>query len=93
MATITVTKVSVGKVMSKMFAITLKLTVEDGEQTLLEKEFTQNHKIGNTPAYTVNRFKRRMQAAIDDYQAEQAILTAAALDNAITALEGGLTWQ
>lgn len=91
-----VSKVSVRKVQSKMYAVTLNLTVTEGTGEnlveLINRNFTQNHKIGNTPAYTVNLFKIDMQACIDTYQEEVTIYNAAVLDTAITTLEGGLEW-
>ena len=93
MVTIDVSKVSVRKVQEKMYAVTLNLKVTEGAMELININFTENHKIGNTPAYTVNKFLVTMQACISDYIAEQGIYNAVALDNAIATLEGGLIWQ
>ena len=76
-----------------MYAVTLKLTVTDGVTELISQDFTDNHKIGNTVAYTVARFLGAMQTAIDDYRAEQNIYNAAALNSALTTLKEGLQWQ
>lgn len=76
-----------------MYAVTLKLTVTEGATELINQDFTVNHKIGNSVAYTVARFLGAMQGCINEYQAEQNIYNAAALDSAIETLEGGLQWQ
>jgi hypothetical protein len=93
MVTIAVSKVSVRLVQMKMYAVTLKLTVTDGATEIIDQNFTKNHKIGNSPAYTVNKFLIGMQDYISAYIAEQNIYNAAALDTAIETLEGGLQWQ
>ena len=93
MVTINVSKVSVRKAQEKMYSITLNLLVADGGTELINQDFSENHKIGYSVDYTVNRFKEKMQAVIDNYQEEQNILNSAQLDSAITTLGGELVWQ
>ena len=93
MVTINITKVSVTEPQAKMYAITLNLKVTEGAEVLIDRNFTENHKIGNSIEYTINRFNKKMQVAIDKYKREQGILNSSQLDSAIIVLEGGLTWQ
>ena len=93
MVSIDVSKVSVSKIREKLYCIVLNLLVKDGETTLINKNFSQLHKIGHTPAYTINKFYVVMQTCISDYISEMDIYNSAALDSAISTLEGNLAWQ
>ena len=90
---ITVSKVSVSKIRSKLYGIVLNLTATENAVTLINKNFIQLYRTGDAPATVVNRFYYDMQTCISDYIEEQDIYNAAALDNAITNLEGNLIWQ
>jgi len=92
MATISVTKVSVSEVQPKLFSITLNLKVVDGETTLIDQNFSEKYRTGDAPSKTTLKLGRAMQAAIDEYQSEQELYNKAALDTAISTLEGALTW-
>ena len=92
MAEIIVTKKSVSKPRNGMFSITLNLKVTEDTTTLIDKDFTEIHKIEQTIVNTLNKFKTKMQEAIDFYKAEQVIFTSTQLNSAITVLEGGLKW-
>ena len=93
MVTINVSKISVRKAQEKMYSITLNLLIEDGGTDLINRNFSENHKIGNSVDYTVNKFRKKMQKVIDDYQEEQNILNSTQLDSAIETLGGELEWQ
>lgn len=93
MPTINVTKVSVIETQPKLYAVTLNLKANDGAIVLIDQDFTENHKIGNSVDYSINKFKAKMQAAIGKYIAEQNILNSTQLDSAILILKGGLIWQ
>ena len=90
---ISVSKVSVTKVRDKLYTIVLNLTATENAVELINKDFSQFYRTGDAPATVVNRFYSDMQNAIGDYISAQNIYDAAALDNAITTLEGNLVWQ
>ena len=85
-----VTKVRVDKVMDGMFNIVLNLCYKDGSDVLITRDFTEDHRIGNSVNYTIAKFLVLMQEAIDNYKAEQNIFNSAVLDNAIITLENNL---
>ena len=89
-STIELTKVRVVEPMPKMYAITVNLKCLDGETELLNRDFTINHKIGNSVDYSVDKFRTMMQEEIDKYKREQQILNAQILDSAIMELKGKL---
>ena len=89
-STIELTKVRVIEPMPKMYAITVNLKCLDGETELLNRDFTINHKIGNSVDYSVDKFRTMMQEEIDKYKREQQILNAQILDSAIMELKGNL---
>lgn len=91
--TINISKISVTKPQEKMYSITLKLLVKDGTTEIINQDFSENHKVGNSVDYTLNKFKDKMQKTIDDYKEEQDVFTSSQLDTAITNLESQLTWQ
>ena len=88
--TIDITKKSVDIVMDKMYNITLTLLYKDGAEVLINQDFTQDHRIGNSVNYTIAKFLVVMQAEIDEYKAEENIFNSQALDNAISTLENDL---
>lgn len=85
-----VIKVSVRQQMPKLWNITLKLKLMDGDTELLSKDFSERYRTGQAIAEIVGRFQEDMQEAIDNYKAEQNIFTAAQLDNAIAQLQNSL---
>ena len=89
-STIELNKVRVVEPIPKMFAITLKLKCMDGETELINRDFTINHKIGNSIDYSIDKFKDQMQDEIEKYKREQQILNAQILDTAIETLKGKL---
>ena len=88
--TIDITKQGVDKVMGGMYNITLNLSCMDGQEEVIDQNFTEDHRTSNSVNYTLAKFLVRMQNAIDDYKAEQNIFNSAVLDNAITTLENNL---
>jgi hypothetical protein len=87
---IEVSKVSVHEVMAKLFSVTLNLRCLDGAEEVLNKNFSEHHRLGMSIPYTFGKFQMKMQEAIDIYKGEQVIYTSAALDNAVVALQNGL---
>lgn len=88
--TIDVTKVGVRLTQLGQYAVTLHLSCLDGTTEVLAGDFTVEHKTGGNVTNEVNAVKAAMQAAIDNYKAEQVIYNSATLDNAVTALKNGL---
>ncbi len=87
---ITVTKKSVIEVQNGLFAITLNMQYRNDLTVLIDRDFTQNHWVGQLSSLVVNRFKDSMQKAIDACKTEQAIYDAPSFDTAITNLKNSL---
>ena len=84
-----VTKKSVKYPQSKLYIITFNLQVTDGV-VVIDQDFTCEYRTGENVASKVNEMKEKMQIAIDNYKLEKAVFNSVALDNAVTAIEGGL---
>ena len=92
MATITVTKKSVSKPRNGMFSITLNLLIKNGEETLIDSDFTEVHKTEKTIDFTLGKFTKKMQEAIDFYKSEKAVFDSSQLDTAVSTLQNNLTY-
>ena len=90
--TITVTKKSVSKPRDGMFSVTLNLKVLDAEEVLIDRDFTEVHKIEKTIDYTLAKFTEDMQGVIDNYKAELAVFESSQLDTAVSTLQTNLTY-
>ncbi len=86
-----ITKVAVRQRMPKLWSISLLLVVSDGATPVLSRSFSQDHKQGHSIPDLADRFLKEMKAAIDEYQAEQAVFTDERLDTVVAALTGSVT--
>ena len=84
-------KVGIKETLKGQWAVTLNLKLMDGVTELFSQDFSEDYKTGDNVANIGNKFKDKMQEAIDKYKKEQAILNNAQLDTAITALQNSLT--
>lgn len=88
--TIKVTKVSVHETMSKLFSVTFNLICLDGVTEVINKNFSEKHRLGMSMPYTYGKLLLKMQEAIDIYKGEQEIYTSAAFDDVAVALQNEL---
>lgn len=86
-----VSKVSVILTQPKCYTITFNLKVNDGENEVINKDFQTEYRSGENIADKVASMIEQMQAVINAYKAEQVIFNSTPLNNAVTAIEGGLT--
>ncbi len=84
--TTTITKKSVSCSQEGVYQITLNMKYQNDAVVLLDQDFTEYYKSIWAPAKILPIFREKMKEAIKRYKAEQAILTSAALDNAVTNL-------
>ena len=89
--TIQITKISVKLSQIGLYQITLNLKYLDGEEVLIDQDFTQEHRVGDAPSICVTKIQVLMQKAIDNYKEEVVIFNSAVLDSAITYLQENLT--
>ena len=87
-----ITKINVSNIMPKLFSVTLKLRLIDDDRIteLLNQNFSENYRIGQSIVNVVDRFRTVMQKIIDNYKAEQNLFNNAQLDNAIKNLKNSL---
>ena len=86
----TVTKSSVSKVMDKLWNITLNMTLTDDAVEAINKYYSVEYIPGDSIPAKTDEFSSMMQYDIDKYKSEQVIYTAAALNTAVTDIEGAL---
>lgn len=89
--TIQITKKQVSLSQEGLYNIILNLKYLDGETVLLDLDFVEKYRTGQTVGDIISRFKPKMQKAIDGYKAEQVIFNAAVFDSAIVTLQNGLS--
>ena len=70
---IAVTKKSVSLVMPKQWTIVLNMTCSESAVEVINRDFHNDYKDGDTISSLAGKFKADMQFAIDIYKAEQAI--------------------
>lgn len=87
----TVTKKSVKLTQPKLYNITFNLVLTDGGTEVLNQDFSCSYKPGDATADRVKEVKEDMQKAVDNYKAEKAIFTAAAMDAVVTNIQGSLS--
>lgn len=90
MRTIEVTKVGVTCSQEGLHRVTLKLRYLEDAVVLLEKDFTEDHKAGQTPAEVTTKFQSKMQKEIDFYKAAEVISNHAQMSVAVTDLANSL---
>lgn len=82
--TATVTKKSVTEVQSKLWNVTLNMTLKDGTTEVLNKDYALHYRPGDSIAAKKNAWIATMQADIDKYKSEKTIFNAAALNTVVT---------
>lgn len=87
----TVTKKSVTQSMNKMWNITLNLSIMDGGDEVINKDFNLRYRTGQDVAERVKTVGVEMQDEIDSYKSSQVILNHAQLDTAVTWINNNLT--
>jgi hypothetical protein len=88
--TATVTKKNVTTIQPKLFSIVFNLVIKDANVEVINRDFSCEYHTGDDPASKVAEVKEKMQIVIDSYKAEKVIYNAAALNTAVTNIEGGL---
>lgn len=82
--TATVTKKSVTGVQDKLWNVTLNMTLKDGAEEVLNKDYALHYRPGDSIAAKKNAWIATMQADIDKYKGEKTIKNAAALNTVVT---------
>ena len=82
--TATVTKKSVTEVQDKLWNVTLNMTLKDGAEEVLNKDYALHYRPGDSIAAKKNAWIATMQADIDKYKGEKTIKNAAALNTVVT---------
>jgi len=90
MLTATVTKKSVKYVQPKLHSITFNLILKDNDIEVVNQDVSVEYRTGETPAQKVVEVTTKMQTLVDNYKSEQVIFNAAALNNAVQSIQGGL---
>lgn len=86
----TVTKKSVTEVQSKLWSVTLNMTLDDGGVEVLNRDYSVEYIPGDSIAAKQATWIAMMQADIDKYKSEQTIYDAAALNTVVTNVEAAL---
>ena len=89
--TINVTKVSVSQQMDKLWNIVLNLTCSESAVEVINQDFSIRYRTGQDAEAKAKELLGGMQAAIDEWNSEQGVFDAAALDNAVTYIQANLT--
>lgn len=89
--TATVTKKSVVYVQPKLHLITFNLVLKEGETEVLNKDFSCQYHVGDSPASKVSQIISLMQVEIDNYKSAQVIFDALLLDDAVINIQNGLS--
>jgi len=82
--TATVTKKSVTEVQSKLWSVSLNMTLKDGTNEVLNKDYALHYRPGDSIAAKKNAWIATMQADIDKYKGEKTIKNAATLNTVVT---------
>ena len=86
----TVSKKSVTEVQSKLWNVTLNMTMDDGAEEVLNKDYSLHYRPGDSIAAKQDAWIAMMQADIDKYKGEQTIYNAAAMNTVVTNVQAGL---
>ena len=87
---VTVTKQSVSQSMIGQFSVTWELKGFDGATELFSQPFSEDYKTGDVPSRVVKGFRDKMQAYINKYKDEQALLNHALMDTAVSTVQSAL---
>lgn len=85
-----ITKKSVKTAMPKLFSIDFNMRLLDDSVEVINQDFSCTYKPGDGPSSRIAEVKEKMQEAVDNYKNERQIFISAALDSAVTALNGGI---
>ena len=88
--TTTITKKSVSLSMSKMWMITMNMSLKDGVVEVLNKDYSIKYKTGDSVSSKTVTFIELMQADINKYKSEQLIYNNIQLDTAVINVQAGL---
>jgi hypothetical protein len=86
-----VTKKSVVYAQPKLHNITFTLTLKEDTVEVLSRDFSCQFFNGDSPSTKVAQLTKMMQEAIDQYKVQKTIFDSTALNNAVNAIQGGLT--
>lgn len=86
----TVTKISVTNPQSKLYIITLQLTITDTAGLGFTKQYSKEYRTGENVSTKTQAFINAMQDDIDSYKNSQAIYNNASLDTAVNNILGGI---
>jgi len=87
---VTVTKKVVVQVMPKLWSITLNLVCKNGDDIVLDRDFSTDYPQGSDVNAIVLKLQGEMQRVIDWYKASQDIYNAVQLYSAVTYLNANL---
>ena len=90
LTSVTVVKQSVSQSMIGQFSVVWELKGFDGAVELFSATFSEDYKTGDLPSRVVVGFKDKMQAYINKYKAEQALLNHALMDTAVSTVSAAL---
>jgi len=85
-----VTKKSVTGNQTNINTITFSLVVKDGTVEVINQDFSCEYRKGDTAAGKVVEITNAMNKVIANYKACQVIFNSVALDNAVSAIQGGI---
>jgi len=87
MATATITKQSVEKLNANDYRVTIHVLIEDGAETLLEKDYSERYYDQLSVGTIRTKLQDKIAADWDEYEAEQAIFDAAAFDTMVSQIQ------
>ena len=87
---VTVTKQSVSQSMVGQWSVTWELKGFDGATELFSQTFSEDYKKGDVPSRVFVGFRDKMQAYINKYKTEQALLNHALMDTAVATVLAAL---
>jgi len=90
LTSVAVNKQSVSQSMIGQFSVVWELKGFDGEVELFSATFSEDYKTGDAPSRVVKGFKDKMQAYINSYKTEQALLANPLMDTAVTIVQNAL---
>jgi hypothetical protein len=88
-ATVTKKSVTTGQ-QAKLWQIVFNLIIKDNDVEVINQDVSCEYRTGENVVDKVIEVKNKMQLVVNDYKSAQVIFNAAALDTAVTAIQGGL---
>jgi hypothetical protein len=85
-----ITKKSVLKQQDKLYNITVNLSLKDGTVEVLNQNFLIKYRTGDNVANKKIALQAEIQAAIDNYKAEQVLFNATAFTTLCSNIQTGL---